>query len=154
VKNWLRSLLPKTQGERALKAVFDANSSATEAIHFEEIGLPNGKKTTLQWLKLATSASLRIAERENYSQESCWQSVEHDLLKFVDLMERIRDLDSTNVENFTAPIRDGIVYFIAWGDRSKVRSVTIRNPTCDSPQQRLVELIKASAVDPQNETAD
>lgn len=154
MKNWIRSLLPKTQGNRALESALESVPSASEAIHLEEVGLPNGKTTTLQWLKYKTSATVRIAERENRSQECDWETAERNLSDFANLMERIRELDSTKIENFTAPIRDGVVYFVAWGDRSNIRSVTLRNPESNSPQQGLVDLIKASVVIPQNKAAD
>ena len=144
LNRWLRSLRPRTKGERALETALESVPATTEAIHLEEVGLPNGKTTTIQWLLSGTSAISRIDERADRSAAPQWQVTERDEIEFHDLMNSIHELDSSRIKNFTAPMRDGVVYFIAWGAMSNVRSVTLRNPHSNSDQKRLVMLITSS----------
>jgi hypothetical protein len=82
-----------------------------------------------------------------------WTVSERDEAEFKSLIAAIRELDSSRIENFAAPVRDGVVYFIAWGNALNVRSVSLRNPLAGSAQRSLVELIRSSVRNERIETA-
>jgi len=144
LRKWFDRLRPKSQGEIALQEIMHSAPGTIEAIHLEEVGLPNGRVTTIQWLYSQTSAKLRISHRTTRSAIPQWTVSERDEAEFESLIAAIRELDSPKIENFTAPVRDGVVYFIAWGNAMNVRSVLLRNPIAGSDQQSLVTLIRSS----------
>lgn len=149
IRHWLRWLKFKSQGERAVAAVFDSAPETTEVIHLEEVGLPSGGTTTIQWLCTRNSAKSRISIRSNRSDELLWHEVERETSDFRTLIESIRKLDAPPIENFSAPVRDGGYYYIAWGSRANVRSVNFRIPLKDDARQRLVAVIKSSVAEQQ-----
>ncbi|MCU0721466.1 MAG: hypothetical protein MUC83_17280 [Pirellula sp.] len=67
-------------------------------------------------------------------------------------MNTIRELDSAGAKTQESQVRDGEVYFVAWGDRGSVSSRTIRNPQVGSKSQQLVSAINASALPPSSES--
>jgi len=146
LRQWFKS---KTPGERALAAVFDSVPEIIEAIHLEEVGLPNGGITTIQWLCTRNSSISRISNRSHRSAKLSWHEVERETADFRALIESIRTLDATPIKNYYAPVRDGGYYYIAWGTRARVRSVFFRIPLNDDSRQRLVTLIKSSVGDQQ-----
>jgi len=146
-------LMPKSQGEIALQEIMHSAPGTTEAIHLEEVGLPNGRVTTIQWLYSRTSVKLRISHRTSRSEMIQWTVSERDEAEFKSLIAAIRELDSSRIENFAAPVRDGVVYFIAWGNALNGRSVSLRNPLAGSAQRSLVELIRSSVRNERIETA-
>ena len=146
IRQWLRGFKRQSPGELALREIIDSDSNVLEAIHFEEVGLPSGKTTTIQWWLTGTFAIARVAERATPSVPPAWQRSEHDAVEFKRLAESIGELDTPMIESFFAPVRDGGYCHIAWGNRNSVRSVVFQIPFKGDRRQKLVELIKTSVV--------
>lgn len=146
----LRELLDrfryKHQGERALRDIFSSMPQAFSAIHMEEVGLPNGRSTTIQWILSDQSTISRSCVRGDRSRPLQWQTLKRSEFDFRQLMNTIRELDSAGTKTQESQVRDGEVYFVAWGDRGSVSSRTIRNPQVGSKSQQLVSAINASVV--------
>ena len=153
LRKWFDLWRPKTQGELALHEVMQSSPGTTEAIHLEEVGLPNGVVTTIQWLHSNGAVVARTCRRNKRTEPYEWNEIDRDEGNYKSLIASIRELDSTKIESVASPIRDGVVYFIAWGDSLNIRSVTFRNPVIGSDQHRLVTLIRSSVGQQRIETA-
>lgn len=153
LRELLDCLRPRTQGEQALRAMFASIPQLLKAIHLEEVGLPNGKSTTVQWMLAGQSAKLRICVRDRRSEKIVWQNFDRSAQEFTQLLRAVRELDSDVVDGEASQIRDGVVYFIGWGEKDNLRSLTVRNPNSSSKQQKIVTAIKSSIDQREAETA-
>lgn len=143
----LRCLKRRSPGDLVLRGVFESDPSISEAIHLEEVGLPSGKTTTIQWLLIGTYATARVAEQASRSDALVWNKSVHETSDFRRLFNSIQELDAMVIEDFTAPVRDGGYYHIAWGDRASVRSVMFQIPFKGDRRKKLVELVKSSVAE-------
>lgn len=145
LRKLLRFFHGETQGEQALRAMFASMPQVLQAIHMEEVGLPNGRSTTIQWLSCGQSTTSRICVRSDRSKPFEWRTLDRSSLEFTQLMRTVRELDSQLVASEASQIRDGVVYFVSWGDGRIVNSRTLRNPKAGSKSLQLVAAIKATA---------
>lgn len=153
IRRWLQKLGSQSRGERDLRKVFESTSEVDEAIHFEEVGLPKGTVTTIQWLRSVNEVRSRVSHRLSPTESHAWCENERQRVEFESLIDSIRMLDRTPIEDYSASVRDGGYYFIAWGTRDSVRSVTFRIPLQGDERQRLVTLIESSVREQRNANA-
>lgn len=139
-----RQLLNNFFMSRSALAFLDAlneRPSAVEAIVFEEVGLPNGKVTVDRWWR---SNSASYYEHSENGREVDNERVERPINAFLDLLNEINKLDKPPIKNYSAPVRDGVVYFISWGSVRQFRELIFRNPKADSIQGELVRLLRSN----------
>ena len=67
----------------------------------------------------------------------------HD--RFDKLLSLIESADQPKLKNYSGNIRDGVVYFLSWGSKERMRDICIRNPRAKNEYLGLIQKVKESA---------
>ena len=138
---WLNNLF-STRSRRTLLETMQAVPGAVGAIILEEIGLPNGDITVHRWWRTNLASFYARANRIEaftVSGDTITEKLAND---FDELLKELQRLDQPPVKSYAVPVRDGVVFFVAWGSRDEIRDITIRNPQQNTVHFRLVDFLK------------
>jgi len=127
--------------------LFQRVTDAECGVVLEETGLPHGGTTTYTWWKSKdagyfTKVHRDFDEKTNANDDEC-ETTQDTAQRYDELRSLIEEFGC--LENYSANIRDGVVYRVFWGTEESPKRLTISNPAAGSRHHQLVTRLKENA---------